>query len=64
MGIHFEERLGNWTVIAAIALGLHLVLKHLSAGAGFVFPITQLEVAGIGVLISIHAKWRRSLKAS
>ncbi len=64
MGIHFEERLGYWTVILAIAWGLHLILKHLSLGEGFMFPITQLEVVGIGILISVHAKWRRSLKAS
>ncbi len=64
MGIHFEERLGNWTIILAIAWGMHLALKSISAGQGFVLPLTQLEMAGIGFLISLHAKWRRSINAS
>lgn len=63
MNIRIEESIGSWVAILALLWGAHISLTRLSAGQAFLLPTNQLEIAAIGVLIWIHAKWRRSVTA-
>ena len=59
-----EERLGSWVVIASALWALHLVLSSFSKGNGLFLPETQAKIAAIGILLWLHAKWRRSVTAN
>jgi hypothetical protein len=63
MSIRGEERFGSFIVIVALIWGVHMAMTRLSAGNGLELPQIPLEVAAIGVLIWLHAKWRRSITA-
>jgi hypothetical protein len=63
MSIRLQEQLSLLLFGAACIWGVHATMTQFSAGNGITYPQLQLEVAGIGFLIWLHAKWRRSISA-
>jgi hypothetical protein len=64
-GIRGEERLGSLTAAAGIVWAVHETTK----GVGHlwllkVLPPGPLEICAIGILIWLHAKWRRAIKVT
>ncbi len=61
--IHTEERLGSLTAGAGLIWTAREATKDLTSLWQFrLLPPGPLEVCAIGILIWLHAKWRRSTK--
>ncbi|HYG97861.1 MAG TPA: hypothetical protein VD837_01930 [Terriglobales bacterium] len=61
MRIHTEERIGSLIAAAGIIWAAHGVTSN--PDALYTLPLQQgpLELCGIGILIWLHGKWRRSV---
>jgi hypothetical protein len=63
LSIRAEERLGSLTAAAGVIWAVHDVTKGLSDLSQLsVLPLGPLEVCAIGLLVWLHAKWRRTTK--
>jgi hypothetical protein len=61
-GIRGEERLGSLTAAAGIIWAVYLFTKNFAGALTFEgLTPAPLGVAAIGILIWLHAKWRRSI---
>jgi|SRR6516162_11925557 hypothetical protein len=61
--IQTEERLGSLIAASGVVWGVHEATKGLADIWRFtISPPGPLEVCAIGILIWLHAKWRRSVK--
>ncbi|MBZ5627290.1 MAG: hypothetical protein LAO06_00310 [Acidobacteriia bacterium] len=61
--IHREEQIASLIAAAGVIWGVKdLTSKPLPAIA-MILPLGPLEICGVGILLWLHAKWRRSLKA-
>jgi len=61
--IRTEERLGSLLSAAGVIWGVQEATKDLAHLWKFsILPPGPMEVCALGVLIWLHAKWRRSVK--
>jgi hypothetical protein len=63
MRIRNEERLGSLLAAGGVVWAARVATQGLSTV--WKFSVTQpgpLEVAALGILVWLHAKWRRSIK--
>lgn len=63
MRINFEERVGSLVAAGGIIWAVRVATQNMSTLWNF--SVTQpgpLEVCALGILVWLHAKWRRSLK--
>lgn len=61
--IRTEERLGSLISAVGVIWAVHEVSKAFAGLWKFsILPPGPLEVCAIGILIWLHAKWRRSVK--
>jgi hypothetical protein len=61
--IQAEERLGSLIAASGVVWGVHEATKGLADIWRFtISPPGPLGVCAIGILIWLHAKWRRSVK--
>lgn len=63
MRIKNEERLGSLVAAGGIIWGVRVATQHMSTLWNF--SISQpgpVEICGLGILLWLHAKWRRSIK--
>ena len=61
--IQTEERLGSLIAASGVVWGVHEATKGLADIWRFtISPPGPLEVCAIGILIWLHAKWRRPVK--
>ncbi len=59
MSIHFEEQIASLVAAGGILWAVQV------ATAGFDrIPPGPLEVCSVAILVWLHAKWRRSIRAS
>jgi len=65
VGISTEERVGSLIAAGGIIWGVYVATQNF-AGVWSFDLVRQgpMEVAAIGILIWLHAKWRRSTKVS
>ncbi|HEX9255203.1 MAG TPA: hypothetical protein VF938_06645 [Candidatus Angelobacter sp.] len=62
MHVRTEERIGSLIAATGIIWAIN-TMTHGFAGLAYVnLPVGPREVAAIGILIWIHAKWRRSVR--
>jgi hypothetical protein len=59
--IHSEERLGSLVAAGGIIWAVQASVSHLRELSTLILPQGPLEVCAVGILIWIHAKWRRSV---
>ena len=57
-----ETRVGSLTAAAGLIMAAHSGTVQLSSLATFTFPPGPLETCAIGLLVWIHAKWRRATR--
>lgn len=62
MGIHGEERTASLIAAAGIIWAVQFATSSPAPARMLVFPAGPLEICGIGFLLWLHAKWRRSVK--
>ncbi len=63
MGTHAESRLGSLIAAGGIIWAAHTSTSgFVNLQALFPLPPGPMEVCGIGILIWLHAKWRRSVR--
>jgi hypothetical protein len=63
MRIKNEERLGSLTAAGGIIWGMWVATQNVSTLWNF--NVTQpgpLEICALGILMWLHAKWRKSIK--
>lgn len=63
MRINFEERAGSLLAAGGIVWAARVATQNMSSL--WDFSITQpgpLEVCALGIMVWLHAKWRRSIK--
>jgi len=63
MAPYWEERLGSIVAGGGIAWAAAAATHHLEGFNGILFASGPLEICGIGILVWLHAKWRRSTSA-
>jgi hypothetical protein len=65
LSIHGEERFGSLVAAAGVIWGVYVATQDYASLWRFDFMRPgPLEVAALGILAWLHAKWRRSLKSS
>jgi hypothetical protein len=65
MRIRVEERLGSLIAGAGLIWAAREAAKDLGANLQFTqLPTGPLEICAIGILVWLHAKWRRSLRTN
>ncbi len=62
MHIRTEERIGSIVAATGIIWAINAMTQGFTGFAYVNLPVGPREVAAIGVLIWIHAKWRRSVR--
>jgi hypothetical protein len=60
MRIHGEERLASLIAAAGVIWGVRFATSSSIPPAAMVFPPGPLETCGVGILVWLHAKWRRA----
>ena len=59
-----EERIGSWLAVVGFIWTVHVGLTNYAGLCQWSWvPPGPLEVCGLGILIWLHAKWRRAVKA-
>lgn len=58
--IHREERIGSLIAAAGVIWAVKIITSR--TVPGLLLPAGPLETCGIGILIWLHSKWRRSIK--
>jgi hypothetical protein len=62
MGIHGEERIASLVSAAGVIWAVQVATTSATPAPAMVFPVGPVEVCAIGILLWIHAKWRRSVR--
>jgi hypothetical protein len=62
MSIHREERIASLIAAAGIIWTVQFATSSDVPARMLLFPAGPLETCGIGFLLWLHAKWRRSVK--
>jgi hypothetical protein len=63
VGIATEERLGSLIAAGGTIWGAYAATVHFAGVLSFeLVPAGPIEVCALGILIWLHAKWRRSTK--
>jgi len=60
--IKTEERLGSLAFWGAVCWAVQIATKDLANWFRLILTPGPLELAGIGLLVWLHAKWRRSVR--
>jgi hypothetical protein len=60
MSIHRQEQLGSILTGLGLIYGVHLGTLNFSALQQGALPVVPLEICGMGALVWLHAKWRRT----
>ncbi len=63
MGIHGEERIASLIAAAGVIWAVRVATTSMSPAYATELTVGPLETCAIGILIWLHAKWRRSYKA-
>jgi hypothetical protein len=65
LGISTEERLGCLITAGGMIWGAYVATIHFNGVLGFdLIPPGPVEVCALGILVWLHAKWRRSTKVN
>ncbi len=64
MKIHSEEQLASLIAAGGIIWGVRIISAGLSSMPAVSLPPGPLELSLLGVAMWLHAKWRRSIRAS
>lgn|SRR5262249_10225040 len=62
-GIQTETRVGSVIAAAGLIMAAKSGTMQIPSLANFTFPPGPLELCGIGMLVWLHAKWRRLNRA-
>ena len=62
MRVHGEERIASLIAAAGVIWGVQFATSAPVPPSAMVFPPGPLEACGVGILVWLHAKWRRSVK--
>lgn len=60
--IRTEERIGSLTFWGGVAWAVQIATKDIANFMRLLLTPGPLEVCGIGLLVWLHAKWRRSVR--
>jgi hypothetical protein len=60
MAIHLEEQFASVVAAAGVIWSVNFLTATPIPARAIVFPEGPLEVCAIGILIWLHAKWRRA----
>jgi len=60
--IRTEERIGVLTFWGSVAWAVQIATKDIANFMRLLLTPGPLELAGVGLLIWLHAKWRRSVR--
>lgn len=63
MRIYVEERIASLVTSAGLIWAVYLVTRDYATVEQIKLPEGPIGVTGIGVLVWLHAKWRRSVDA-
>ena len=63
MGIHGEERVASLLAAAGVIWAVRVVATSMLPAYAAELTFGPLEVCALGILMWLHAKWRRSYKA-
>lgn len=61
-GIQTETRVGSLLAAAGLIMAAKTGTTHIPSLANFTFPPGPLEICAIGMLVWLHAKWRRATR--
>ncbi len=61
MGVHAEERIGSLIAAGGVIWTVQSAITSAAPFSALTLPRGPLEVCAIGILIWLHAKWRRSV---
>jgi hypothetical protein len=59
MHVHREEQLGSLIAGLGLVYTVYMGTQRLTSLSGFSLPPGPLEACATGVLVWLHAKWRR-----
>jgi hypothetical protein len=59
-GVQTETRVGSLIAAAGLMMAAKTGTMQIPSMANFSFPPGPLELCGIGMLVWLHAKWRRA----
>ncbi|MBZ5510800.1 MAG: hypothetical protein LAN70_06460 [Acidobacteriia bacterium] len=63
MGIHGEERIGSLIAAAGVIWAVRVTATSMLPAYATELTFGPLEICALGILMWLHAKWRRSYKA-
>lgn len=61
MSIPWEERIASLIAAGGLLWCVHIITQNFTAIEKIQLPMNAVYVTGIGVVIWLHAKWRRSV---
>jgi hypothetical protein len=61
MPIHWEEKFASLLAAGGLGWGVYLSTQNLTALDRLTLPMQPVYVCALGVVIWLHAKWRRSM---
>jgi hypothetical protein len=65
LSISAEERLGSLITAGGMIWGAYVATSHFAGIISLdLIPSSPIEVCALGILVWLHAKWRRSTKVS
>lgn len=64
MNIHLEEQIASLVAGGGLILAVYVGAQHLTSVQNFLLPLGPLETCAAGVLLWLHAKWRRAISAN
>ncbi len=65
LGISAEERLGSLITVGGMIWGAYTATVHFTGVFSLdLIPPGPIEVCALGILVWLHAKWRRSTKVN
>lgn len=63
MDIHSEERIASLIAAAGVIWAVRVTVTSMLPAYATEFTVGPMETCAIGILIWLHAKWRRTLEA-
>jgi hypothetical protein len=63
MPIHGEEKIASLIAAAGVIWAVRVAANSMLPAYAMEITVGPLETCAIGILIWLHAKWRRTLKA-
>jgi len=61
MRIHLEEQIASLLGAGGLVLTVYTGTQHFTSVQNIVLPLGPLEICAGGVLLWLHAKWRRAV---